>query len=87
MPLWGGAGVEMIAARSFHLNDETLVTKLLMIVDVPAMLAGALLLSRAAVAALSAEAQSYAAAIVWLGLGSVQWWIVGTVVARLRCLK
>jgi len=76
IPLWGGAGVVMVAARSFHWNYEPLVVKLLMIADLPALTAGDVLLARPA-ATVSEYTRSYLEAGAWVVLGFVQWCAIG----------
>jgi hypothetical protein len=74
---WGAAGTDMIAARAFHFAYEHFLVQLLMLIDVPALLIGGLLVLVPLEPFIHPVVNSYLAAALWLGLGSLQWFLLG----------
>jgi hypothetical protein len=81
---WEGnlAGVSVIAGRSFHLSYETPLLQFLMIADIPGellgLLATMLLWLPLQAVELSNQTLSYLAGLHWLIFGSLQWWLIGS---------
>jgi hypothetical protein len=75
------AGVSIIAGRSFHLAYEALLTQFLVLVDIPGILVGAVVLWLPLnILNLPKLTESYIAGMIWLIFGSLQWWLIGTMV-------
>lgn len=76
--VWNAAGQTVIARRPFHFHYETVIVKLLMVADIPAMLLAGVALWPVSMFVDSPEAESDVAALGWIVVGSLQWWVVGT---------
>ncbi|MDA1312523.1 MAG: hypothetical protein O2968_04220 [Acidobacteria bacterium] len=88
---WNFAGQIVVAHRPFHFHYETLLTKTLMLGDLPSLLVVDITLGVAAAifeltwrvseppldAVIVRQASSYLLAFCWFVFGSLQWWIVG----------
>lgn len=71
------AGEILVANRVFHFHYEDLITKLLMVADMPALCAGGILLLPFTILfPQSSVAISYLEAASWVVLGSLQWVLI-----------
>jgi hypothetical protein len=78
------AGVSIIAGRTVHLEYEAPILQFLMIADIPGNLVGAVGMlipwQLMKVVSLSKQTESYIAGINWIIFGSLQWWLIGTLI-------
>jgi hypothetical protein len=68
----------VIAGRSFHFADEPLLLKLLLLVDLPALLLSGVVAFAAKTAGVGLYANSWVTGVSWPALGTLQWFWVGT---------
>jgi len=81
----GWCDATVLAGRPFHFHYESLLLKIMFLVDLPALLAvslAGLLVKFTYISHLSLFTLSYAGGAFWMLLGSVQWLIVGNLVER-----
>ncbi|MGH9660788.1 MAG: hypothetical protein ACRD96_19730, partial [Bryobacteraceae bacterium] len=70
-------GVSVYAGRPFHFYYEPMLVKFLMTADLPATLLASISTTGLILLGISAEAASWVAALCWLCLGSLEWWVLG----------
>jgi uncharacterized membrane protein YczE len=84
MSSWSAAGVDMIGARSFHLSYEHPLVQALMFLDIPTLLLTGVLILWPLSYFVHPVVTSYAAAVVWLLVGTGQWYLIGRSIDRWR---
>jgi hypothetical protein len=85
--LWDAAGQSVVAGRPVHFHYETLLMKLLIIADMPAIVAaGVASLPLFWILRHDELRQSWLVAAGWVGFGSLQWWMLGTYIYMKRKL-
>ena len=80
MSVWDFFGI-YLAGRYFH---RDLDLNILALADLPSLAAGMLLEVAVDRANTSPVTQSYLDGLVWLSLGTLQWWGIGVVIAARR---
>lgn len=74
---FGGAGWSLIAGRSFHLNNESLIIQLVTLLDLPSIFIGEAILNMFSSLNWCRYTVSWVEAIIILVFASLQWLLIG----------